>query len=812
MQTVLQDLRFAARQLVRNPGFTATAVLSLALGIGATTAIFSVVYAALMNPFPYKDANRIVRFGVWGASGDGHLIWLNGPQVRVLRQAQPVEDTIVMDFWSLPLTGGEYPEDVETVFLSANGFNFLGEPVLLGRGLQPSDAVDGQDPQPVVVLSHRFWTRHFFANPDVIGKTLALNHKSYRIVGVAAPRFVWYSGDVYLPLKMSSDPNVMYMVNLRIKPGITVKAASAALQPLAERFAKDRPKQFPEQFRVDLQRLNDWVFRGVGNTLYFLLGGVALLLVIGCGNVSILLLARGMAREHEIAVRSAIGAGHGRVVRQLLTESLLLSATGAALGIPISYGAIAAMKVVLPKYEFAPEVVVGINVPVLLFCLALALLTGVLFGLSPALQLSRTEIGKVLGSGMRRVAGSVRSRGTHRALIAGQIALTLLLLAASGAGIRSFERLSHVELGYDPHHSMSLWIPLRENTYTNWGERWGYYEQLRASIARVPGVTMTAISANATPPESGRRAPFRLHGAPSATDRMALIEEVGPDYFPLLRIPLMQGRIWTETESRNGAHLVVVNEAFAKAYFPHGDAVGNSLQLPDEENRPPIALAVPGLSEAWLQIVGVVANSLDEGLRKPVSPAIYVPYTLDMGPGTEILVRSNGSPLSLLNAVRHALAEVNADQQTARVVSDLDHWISDQPEWQQQQLVAWLFAAFAVLALSLAGIGLYSVVSYTVAQRTNEFGIRMALGAQRAHVVRIVFVSTVVSVGSGVAVGAVLTLAMNSVVSHWVGGDFRDPILLPAGVTVLALVAGLACYVPARRAAKVDPITALRCE
>jgi predicted permease len=810
MRAFVQDLRFAARQLVKSPGFALTAILSLALGIGATTAVFSVIYAALLNPFPYKDADRIVRFGVWGTNGDGHIIWLNGPQIRFLRQSPAIEDTIVMDNWSLPLTGGEYPEDVGTIFISSNGFDFLGEPVLLGRGIQPSDAVEGQDPQPVAVLSYRFWARHFFANPGVIGKTLELNHKSYKIVGVAAPRFIWYSGDVYLPLKISNGSNVRYIVDLRLKPGVTPKAASAALQPLAERFAKDQPKQFPEKFRVDLQRLNDWVFRSSGNTLYFLLGGVAMLLVIGCGNVSILLLARGMAREHEIAVRSAIGAGRGRMVRQLLTESLLLSAIGAALGVAVAYGALAGIKVVLPKYEFAPEVVMGINLPVLLFCVALALFTGILFGLSPALQLSRSEPGKALQSGVRRVAGSGRGRRTHSALISGQIALTLLLLAAAGAGIRSFQRLSRVDLGYDPHHTMSIWIPLRENTYTNWGERWQYFEQLRRNVGQVPGVAMTAISTNATPPQSGTRAPFRLLGAPAANDRMALVEEVSADYFRLLRIPLLEGRIWTETESRNGAHMVVVNQAFAKAYFPNGGAVGHAVQLPAEENRPPIALAAPGLSDAWLQIAGVVSDSRNEGLRKPTSPAIFVPYTLRMGPGTQILVRAQNSPLSLLNAIRHALAEVNADQQTEREVSDLDQWISDQPEWQQEQLVAWLFGAFAILALSLAAIGLYSVVSFSVAQRTNEFGIRMALGAQRGHVLRIVFQSTAISVGIGVLLGAALTLALNSAVAHWIDGNFRDPVLLSAGVGLLALVAAAACLLPARRATRIDPMVALR--
>lgn len=812
MQTIFQDLLYAARQLVKNPGFALTAIVSLALGIGATTAVFSVIYAALLNPFPYRDADRIVRFSVRTKDGHDRGIWLNAPEIRALRRSPVVEDTIVMDDWSMALTGAEFPEDVETIFLSSNGFDFLGEPVLLGRGLQPSDAVDGQEPQPVVVLSYRFWARHYFANPDVIGKTLQLNHKNYQIVGVAAPRFIWYSADVYVPLKLTSDPNIMYIVNMRLKPGISPRTASAALEPLAEQFAKDRPKQFPEQFIVALKHLNDWVIEGIGSTLYLLLGGVALLLVIGCGNVSILLLARGMAREHELAVRSAIGAGRGRMVRQLLTEALLLSVVGAGLGVLVAFGSIALMKAVLPKYSFAPEVAFEINPPALLFCVGLGLVTGVLFGLSPALQLSRPSLGNMLQSGMRRVAGGVRSRRAHGMLIAGQIALTLLLLAAAGAGIKSFEQLAHVDLGYDPHNATSLWIPLHENTYTTWSGRWEYFEQLRSAVERVPGVTMTAISSNATPPESGSRMRFDVLGGELSSDRTAQLELVDQDYFKLLRIPLVEGRLWTETENRNGAHLVAVNQTFAKFYFPKGDAVGHSIKLPVVESRPPIILTIPSPSETWLRIVGVVGDSRNDGLRKSVRPAIFVPYTLSMGPGTQILVRSNSSPLRLLNAIRQGLAAVNPDQQAARVVSDLDHWVSDQPEWQQQELVAWLFGVFAVLALSLAAIGLYSVVSYTVAQRTNEFGIRMALGAQRGHVVRIVFRSTAISVGSGVALGVVLTLAMNSLVSYWVGGEFRDPVLLSAGAVLLTLVAALACYLPARRAAQVDPLIALRCE
>lgn len=812
MQTLLQDLRYAIRQLSKSPGFTFAAVISLALGIGATTAVFSVIYAALINPYPYKAADRIVRLSIKSKTGGDQTADINGPQIRALRQSSVVEDLIAMDGWSLPLTGGDFPEDVETIFVTSNGFDFLGEPLLLGRGILPSDAVDGQEPQPVLVLGYKFWQRHFNGNPDAVGQTLQLNRKSYKIVGIAAPRFTWYSGDVYLPLKVSQDPNLTHTVDLRIKPGVTREAAGAALQPLMEQFAHEMPKRFPKDFQVSLQGLNDWVVKGMGRTLYLLLGGVALLLAIGCGNVSILLLARGTAREHELAVRTAIGAGRGRIVRQLLTESLLLAITGAAMGVLLAYGAVAAMRTLLPPYSFAPEVAIEISLPVLFFSVGMALLTGILFGLSPAIQLSRPEPGKALQSGMRRIAGSVRSRRAHSILISSQIALTLLLLAGAGAAIEGFMRMIHAPLGYDPHNVISIWIPIPKNTFTNWSSRSAYFEQLRERINQVPGVTATAFAPNATPPQAGSKMPFEILGLPGLSQRTALMNLTGPEFFSTLRIPLMQGRIWSKTEDHNGAHLVVINQAFARLYFPNGDAIGHSIKLPGLESRPPILISAPEIANSWLQIIGVVGDSRDDGLRNPVLPAIFMPWTLYLTPGTQILVRSKTPPLGLLREIRHALATVNPDQQAGRVVSDLDKWISDQQEWQQEHLVAWLFASFAVLALSLAAVGLYSAVSYSVEQRTNEFGIRMALGAQRGHVLRIVFASIAMSVGVGVLAGIGLTLALNTLLSSVVGGNLRDPLLLPAGAVLMSLVSAIACFLPARRASHVDPMTALRCD
>ena len=812
MGALLQDLRYSIRQLVKNAGLTVTALVSLALGVGATTAVFSVIYAALINPYPFVSADRIVRLTMQSKAGQADWINLNGPQVRQVRQLGIVESLLAMDYHAMILTGHEIPENVNAIGLIANGFADLGVPPVLGRGLLPSDAIEGQDPQAVTVLSYQFWQTHFLSDPDIVGKTIQLDRKNYIIVGVAAPRFRWYSADVYLPLKLTQDPGLTYIVNLRLRKGVRREAADATLQPLVDQFAKDMPKHFPEHFRVRVEGLNEWVVRSISGTLYLLFGGVTLLLVIGCGNVSILLLARGTARQHELAVRAAVGAGRGRLTRQLLTESLLLAAIGAGLGALASYGILASIRAVLPPFAFAPEVVIGINIPVLIFSIGVGLATGVLFGWWPALQLSRTKAGQLMQSNVRRLAGSVAGRRSNNVLIAGQIALTLLLLAGAGAAMEAFLELIHKPLGYDPHNVMSVGIPLHDGAYTGWASRAAYFEQMQAKVAETPGVTMAAISSNATPPRNGGKTQFEILEKPSAEEQMTAVNLVSPGYFEILRIPLLQGRIWNETENQAGAHIAVINRTLVQRYFPNGNAIGSLVKLPKLEDSPPTIVSAPKIADSWLQVVGIVDDARNDGLRDPIKPAVYVPYTLSMWQGTQILVRSEVAPLTLVRAVQKQLAAVNPDQQTYSIVRDLEGWITDLPEWQQEHLAAWIFGILAWLALALAAVGLYSVVSYVVAQRTNEFGIRMALGALPAQVMRIVFASTVISVGIGITGGMALTLMMNRILERWAGGNARDPMILVSGTLLLSMVAMIACAIPARHASKVDPMVALRFE
>ena len=812
MGTVLQDIRYGIRQLIKMPGFASTAVLSLALGIGATTAVFSVVFAILMDPYLYRAPDRMIHMRLTTPKGDPRGFGVTGSQWQELRKSPVVEDTFLEDDWSLTVTGGDLPEDVQGVYLSSNGFDFLGVPAAVGRGLQPSDAIDGQDPQPVVVLGHKFWKRHFNGDPSLVGKTIQLVRKNYTIVGVAGSRFTWGDGDVYLPLKITQDQVKGFYAGVRLKPGVSHSQADAALQPLIEQFSKETPKHFPpDHLRLHVVGLNEDFIKQLGGTLYLLFGAVALLLLIGCGNVSILLLARATAREHEFAVRSAIGATRSRVIRQLLTEALLLSITGAALGLLLAYKTIAVIVANLPEYSFPHEAAIRLNLPVLIFCIVVAVGTGILFGLWPAWRLSRPEVSQVMQSSTRKTTGDVKGRKVHGALIALQISLTLIMMAGAGSAIEGFLRVMHRPLGYDPHNIMSVGIPIHDGTYKTWPERAAYFEQLYEKVSEVPGVTTAAVSSNATPPDNGFTTKFEIIGKPSSEDQSFRFNMVSAEYFPALRIPLVQGRVWDTAESHRGAPVMVVNQTFVRRYFPNDDAIGHSIKVPELKAQPPYLLTAPG-SEGSILIVGVVGDKLNDGLAKPVLPEVFVPYTMATGMYTQILVRSEVPPLSLLHSIRSQVNAIDRDQQTNGDVRDLEHWISRTPEYARGQLVAWLFGAFAALALALAAVGLFSVVSYTAVQRTNEFGIRIALGANRAHVLGLVFRSTVMSVGGGILAGIALTLALNKVMASWAAESSRDPLLLFGATCVLSLVATLACAIPAWRAAGLDPMKAIRYE
>jgi predicted permease len=707
-------------------------------------------------------------------------------------------------------TDGDIPEDVSAAYISPNAPNHWGVPALLGRWLIPADAPAGQEPARVVVLGYQFWQRYYTGDPNVVGRTIQLVRKNYQIVGVMPPRFRWRDTDIYVPLKVSFDPNIYYGVNLKIRPGVTTAQANADLQPILQQFAKETPGRYPDGFRVNLRSIIEMYARPMGPRLFLLLGAVTSLLFVGCANVSILLLVRGAHRQQELAVRAALGAARGRIMRQLLTEAAAIAVIGAALGVLIAWKGLALIVAWVPTNSFAAESVIEMNLPVLLFSTGLAVVTAVVFGVWPALQLSRPDVGRVAQVSARRVHGSAQGRRVHRVMVAVQVALTLLMLTAAGAAEKGFLRLANADLGYDPQNTMSLPIPVHDGTYKTWKERSEYFERLRSAVAAMPQVVSAGISTNATPPANGGDSPIEILGNTAPEKPVARLNFVSSEYFPLLRIPVAQGRVWNGDEIARGASLAVINQTMARQYWPNGDAIGRQLRIANLKDEPPYSPAAAG-ADGWLQIIGVVADARNDGLRNPIKPAFYVPYTLKMRMFMQILVRTRVPPLSMLRDVRAELVRVDREQQVMRV-RDLQGWITNLPEYAQQRLVARLFAIFSVLALALSAVGLYSVVSYGVATRTNEFGIRMALGARARDVVAIVLRGTSWNVGAGLLAGVLLCLVFDKVASQWVTESSRDPLILGGVSALLLTVAVMACLAPARRAASIDPMDAVRHE
>jgi predicted permease len=743
-------------------------------------------------------------------AGNDRYAGLNGPQLEQLRQAKSIESISGMDWWNLTTTDGDIPEDVRTNYLSPDDPNHWGTKALMGRWLIPSDAPFGKDAQPVVVLGYKFWQRYYMGDPNVIGRTIQLVHKPYQIVGVMPPRFKWGDVDMYLPLHVTRDPKIYFDASVKLRPGVTRAQANAELQPYLEQFAKETPERYPDKFRANLRSITELYAKPLGPTLYLLLGAVASLLLIGCANVSILLLARGAERQQELAVRAAVGADRFRMIRQLLTESLAIALTGTSLGILLAWKSLSLITAWLPQNSVPAESVIKMNLPVLFFSVGLAFATAILFGLSPALQLSRPDVARLMQGSGRRVMGSSHAKRAHRVLVAAQVALTLLLLSTASAAGKGFVRLLKADLGYDPHATMSVPIPIHENTYVSWKDRTTYFEQIRSALAAMPEVVSAGISTNATPPLNGWDTRFEIFGSAAAEKPEARVNFISPEYLQVLHIPLSQGRIWDHTETMRAAPVAVINQTMARQYWPSGDAIGHQLRLPAMKDEAPYSPAAPG-SDGWIQIVGVVSDVRDDGLRNPIKPAIYVPFTLHLNMFTQILVRTRVAPLSILHDIRARLVQLDREQQVMRV-QDLETWIVELPEYSQQRFVARLFAIFSILALVLAAVGLYSVVSYGVATRTNEFGIRMALGAKGSDVFRLVMSATALNVGAGLVAGILLSIAFNKISTRWVSESSRNPWILAGVTAVLIAAATAACFLPARRASSIDPMEALRYE
>jgi predicted permease len=822
------DLRYGLRALRRNPGFAAVAILSLALGIGATTAMFSLIYAVLLHPFPYAGADRIMNpIMIDPQHPDEYSYFeLSKAQLDEVRLSGSVDSVLGFNGSHMEITGGGLPEDIYGAYLTENAETFFGVRPLLGRNIEPSDAENGD--HSVVVLNYRFWQRHFGGDPHIIGRTLEMDHAPYTIVGVMPRSFAFNDiagvGDVYLPASLipavANGPSLSYLPWIKLRPHITLAGANAALEPIVLEGRKQQSGVSAYHPRLALQPIIVPYQRDLGRTLTLLLAGVVLLLIIGCANCSILLLARGRTRQHELAIRTAIGASRGRIVRQLLVEALVISCTGAVMGVAASYW-LARLPLLLSPDSFPAESVIRINGSVLAFSVALALLCGILFGLAPALRLSRNDPARAFPG---RQAGVASAAAKHRwsVLIAAQVALTLLLMSTAGTAIRGFLRLMQMPLGYDPANVMQLGISLHVHNPAEWSRlqareaRAAYIEQIRQKIASVPRVSTVAVGIDATPPDADVQSSFIVDGSGDGTQPQARVMLVGQRYFAALRIPLLQGRVWSADENSRGDFIAVVNRAFATRYLSSSNAVGRQLRIPGltTHNR---YQAVSEQSTAWRQIIGVVGDARNDGVDQPVVPAIYIPYTAEMPAWAEFLVRTEGDPLTCLHSIRAAIASVASDQQISSSASafngtfTLSEAIERDEQYSRQRLFSILFGVFSAMALGLALVGIFSLVAYSVAQRTTEFGIRLALGAPRAHVLWVAARIALVSAAAGIILGLAVDSFLGAVLAHWMQSAFAAGSLF-AAAALLALSALLACLLPARHALAVPPAEALRYE
>jgi predicted permease len=818
------DIRYGLRALRRNPGFAAVAVLSLALGIGATTAMFSLIYAVLLHPFPYADADRIMNPACVDEQHPDETRWFatDKRQFGTLSEAKSIESVLGFAESNMEITGGAIPEDVLGTYLTGNAGSFFGVRALLGRGIEPFD--DQGSGQHVAVLNYKFWQRHYGGDPHILGRTLELDHIPYTIVGVMPRSFAFNDttgvGDIYLPRSLLRDtvnPPVTapYIPWIKLKPHVSPAAADAELNAIVRQFAKENPRHFPEQWHLQLQPIVVPYQHSIGRTLVLLLAGVLLLLIIGCANCSILLLARGRARQHELAVRSAIGASRWRIVRQLLVEAVVISCTGAILGVAASYW-LAKLPMQLSPASFPSESVIRINLPILAFSVALALVSGLLFGLVPALRLSRPDLARVLPSRQPGVSGAPAK---HRwsALIAAQVALTLLLMATAGTAIRNFLHLTQVPLGYEPNHVMQVGIVMPFRNARQWDRlrsrdaRTAYIEQIRQKIAAVPGVRSLSVGVNVAPPYSGdQEFAFEVAGSNPQENQQARINLVSPEYFATLQIPLRRGRIWDATENARGDFVAVVNQSFALRYLAQFDPIGHQLRVTGLHSVGPLD-AISSQSTGWREIVGVVGDARNDGVDRPVAPAIYIPYTTLMVPYAQFLIQTQGEPLAYLHSIRAAVAAVAPDQQIANGIYTLNEAIERDAQYSRQRLFSILFGVFSAMALALALVGIFSVVAYSVTQRTTEFGVRLALGAPRVHVLWVAGRIALVSTAIGVAVGLASDAFLGKLLADWMHSAFAAGSLLSAAA-LLALSALLACFLPARRATTVPPAEALRYE
>jgi putative ABC transport system permease protein len=810
MHTLLQDVRYGLRLLAKNPGFTAVAVFTLALGVGAATTIFSVIYNVLLDPFPYTDAQRIVLIEIRDVSDShpGGRTWFSVPEFLDYQEQNHVFDGVIGTWYEdVRYTSGEGAEHFDGALLTPNTFSVLGVPALLGRGITPDDGKP--DTPPVFVMSYKLWRKRFNLDPTVLGRTFVLNSTPRTLVGVMPPRFTKLDADLWMPAALDRrDPGSgqrYFMLQAHLKPGVMLPQAEADISVIAHRLAQVYPKEYPKKFTVQIVTWLDYLVGGFRRTLYTLAAAVALLLLIACSNVANMLLARGTSREKEMAIRASLGASRWTLIRQLLIESLLLALGGAAGGCLLAYGGIKALVALIPEGAIPREAVIGMNAPVLLFSLGTAVFTALLFGLTPALHTVKRDLAESLKDSARGVGGGSRHGKLRNALVVSEVTLSLVLLVGAGLLMRSFVSLQQVDLGLNPENVLFAFLSFPPEEYKTAAAKQRFFRQLLQRVYTLPGV-VSATEASNVPPFGGIGSEVDIPGKTHAEKWQAIFQLCSEGYFRTLGIRLLRGRGFSEAEVNEARKVALVNQTLVNKYFGKDDPLGRQIKLATLETE-----ADPPVKNPLFEIVGVVADTKNRGLRQPPSPEAFVPYTVTGAFERSILVRTSKDPLWMVNTVRREIWGIDRDvalSYTESLQGFLKSWVYSEPRFSFI-----LLGVFAGVGLVLVTTGVYSVIAYTVSRQTHEIGIRMALGASRKDVLRMVLWMSARLIALGLILGLLASFGVARLIASQLWGvSPHDPITLCGVVAVVALAGLAACYFPARRATKVDPMVALRYE
>jgi predicted permease len=815
LEQLLQDIRCGLRMLRKSPGFAAVAVLTLALGIGANTAIFSVVNSVVLQPLPYAHANRLVVVSETSSrtlpgsaieSSENYLNFLDWQ-----RDAKSFSAMAAYQYNQMTLTGHGSPTVIQGAITSAGLFTALGTAPLLGRTLQAQDDVKGA--AHVVVIGEALWRDQLGADPDVVGKSLLLDGEAFTVVGVmpkdfrypdqTPPSELWIpvmQSQAYAPFLVSRGPHFLSLI-ARLKPGVTEAQAESELNSLYKGMVKQYSVKLDPSEVLHVSNLKRLVVGDTQTVLLILLGAVGLVVLIACANIANLLLARATGRAKEIGVRVALGAGRGRIFRQLLTESVLLGICAGAAGLLLAYGGVAAIKS-LASDQLPHLSTIGVDGWVLAFTFALSILAGILFGLAPAWQSSEVDINEVLRESGRGSTGSVKRRWTRNALVVVEVSLAVVLLIGAGLLLKSFYVMTHSSPGFDPQNILVGSVALPKAQYVKPAQWNAFFRQGVDRLKTLPGVEDAAAGLPVPFTGSNLGYGFEVVGAPPlprGQSQNAQAHSITPNYFQVMRIPLIRGREFTDADTApNAAKVVIIDQELVRKYFANTDPLAHSL-------------TIHGVGADYqTRIVGVVGDVKDTSMADAPLPMLYFPYTQEQWWVMVFVLRTHGNPSALAGALQQQIHDIDSSLPVQQV-EPITSFIFDSEG--DARFRSTLLGLFGILALVLASVGIYSVLAYVVAQRTHEIGIRMALGAQQRDVLRLVVGQGMRAVLLGTAIGIAAALALSQLLEQFLYGvRDRDPLTFAAVAVLLTLVAFAACYIPARRATRVDPIVALRYE